>query len=289
MHNVYYIVTLFTVFLSTNIQANNTDEVTHITWLQSDTPPFHLPKTEDAPTGGLCDYLVEQLINELPNITHTRLIVPQKRIGKYLDEGQTACFPCMIHRQKKTTRATYSIPTTVYPPFAIITTEQNATLISQRHSSPVNLVKLLTDDNFVFGQSAARKFTPALNTITRNTKSYENASLSWNSDNESSAVINRINHGYIDYTIDYPFLADYFNRFTPLTNVVTLPITNHQDNLVLGAVGCSSHAANNFADNALRQINQVLQQSILSSEQYQISQRQWLAATFPDFNMTINN
>ncbi|MGO3848421.1 MAG: ABC transporter substrate-binding protein, partial [Pseudoalteromonas prydzensis] len=78
---------------------------------------------------------------------------------------------------------------------------------------------------------------------------------------------------------------DYFNRFTPLTNVVTLPITNHQDNLVLGAVGCSSHAANNFADNALRQINQVLQQSILSSEQYQISQRQWLAATFPDFNM----
>ncbi|WP_283710198.1 ABC transporter substrate-binding protein [Pseudoalteromonas prydzensis] len=270
------------LLLSASATANN--NVEEITWLQSDTAPFHLNKTSKAPNGGLCDYLIEQLIEQLPNIKHTRLLVPQKRIGKYLDEGKMACFPCMIHRTKSTDRVVYSIPTTVYPPFSIITTPAKAETISLQHGDPVQLIKLLTDSNFIFGQTAARKFTTEINEIARNTKSYDHASLSWSSENESSAVIARLNHGYIDYTIDYPFLADYYNRFSELSNVVALPIAN-QSNLVLGAIGCSTHAPNNFANNALRQINQVLQQNILPSAQYQASQRQWLEATFPDFIM----
>ncbi|CAM3715903.1 MULTISPECIES: hypothetical protein [Pseudoalteromonas] len=278
----WHFISIFLIFLaSANAAANNT--VSEITWLQSDTAPFHLKKSTHAPDGGLCDYLIEQLIETLPNIKHTRLLLPQKRIGKYLDEGQMACYPCMIHREKSTDRVTYSMPTTVYPPFNIITTPANAEAISLRHGDPVQLINLLTDTHFIFGQTAARKFTQEINEIARNTKSYENASLSWSSENESRAVIARLNHGYIDYTIDYPFLADYYNRFSELSNVVALPIANHQSNLVLGAVGCSSNAPNNFANNALQQINQVLQHTILPSVQYQASQRQWLESTFPDF------
>lgn len=283
MRSVYYIITLFFYFSSNYAYANRTNTITEITWLQSDTAPFHLEKSTQAPAGGLCDYLVEQLIAQLPEIKHTRFLLPQKRIGKYLDEGKMACYPCMIHRTKSTDRAAYSIPTTVYPAFNIITTPTNAKAISLRHGAPVQLINLLTDNHFIFGQTAARKFTRKINEIAYNTKSYENASLSWGSENESSAVIARLNHGYIDYTIDYPFLADYYNRFSELSNVVALPIADHQNNLVLGAIGCSANAPNNFANNALRQINRVLQQSILPSAQYQTSQRQWLESTFPDF------
>ncbi len=284
MRIVYYIVALFSFFSSVYVLANTTDEVTHITWLQSNTAPFHLAKTAQTPDGGLCDYLVEQLISELPDIKHTRLMLPQKRIGKYLDEGQQACFPCMIHRKVNTPRVFYSVPTTVYPPFAIIASAKTAKVISQQHSSPINLVKLLTDNKFIFGQSAARKFTPELNTIARNTKSDQHTSLSWNSENESSSVINRLNHGYIDYTIDYPFLADYYNRFSEFDNVVTLPIADHADKLVLGAIGCSTNAPNNFANNALKKINRVLTNSILPSAKYQQTQRILLENTFAEFD-----
>ena len=97
-------------------------------------------------------------------------------------------------------------------------------------------------------------------------------------------MINRLNHGYIDYTIDYPFLADYYNRFSEFDNVVTLPIADHADKLVLGAIGCSTNAPNNFANNALKKINRVLTNSILPSAKYQQTQRVLLENTFAEFD-----
>lgn len=278
----WYLIQFLSYVFASNVAASST--ITQITWLQSDNPPFHIAKSIKAPNGGLCDYLTEELIKQLPNIKHTRTIVPQARIGKYLDDGHTACYPCMIYREKNTTRAAYSIPTTVYPAFSVIAAPQKAQQITQRHGDPVQLVKLLTDKKFIFGKSAARKFSPEINQIAHNTKVYENASLSWSSENESNAVIARLNHGYIDYTIDYPFMADYYNRFSAQDNVTTLAISDNENNMVLGAIGCSASSANDFAKKLLPQINTILQQKILPSKEYQSSQRQWLEHTFSDFN-----
>ncbi|WP_394192734.1 ABC transporter substrate-binding protein [Pseudoalteromonas atlantica] len=264
--------------------ANTTDNISEITWLQSDTPPFHLNKSELTPYGGLCDNLVEQLIEHLPSLKHTRVVMPQKRIGKNLDEGENACFPCMIYLKEDTARATYSVPTAVYPPFSIITTANNATKINNKHGQPVQLVNLLIDPEFVFGQSAARKFTPKLNEIAKNTQIYNSASLSWSSENESKTVISRINHGYIDYTIDYPFMADYFNRENEHNTIVSLNFEANQAPFVMGAIGCSSSAPNEFGRKAIEKINKVLTQKVLPSKAYQRSQLFWLENSFTNFN-----
>ncbi|MCQ8879083.1 ABC transporter substrate-binding protein [Pseudoalteromonas shioyasakiensis] len=264
--------------------SSSSQNIEEITWLYSDTAPFHLAKSEQSPDGGLCDYLTEQLIKELPQIKHTRLQIPNQRITKYLTEGHKACHPCMIHRKNSTPRAKYSIPTTVYPPFSIITTTANAKKISQLHGPTVRLISLLTDSSFIFGKSAARKFTNEINTVAQNTGINSKASLSWSSENESRAVISRLNHGYIDYSIDYPFVADYYNRNTKLNNVVTLSIDSPREKFVLGAVGCSATAPNDFAKKALKIINDRLEQNILPSEKYQESQRKWLKNTFTDFD-----
>ena len=264
--------------------ADTAGTIKEITWLQSATPPFHLNKTKLNPHGGLCDNLIEQLIEYLPSLKHTRIVMPQKRIGKNLDEGRNVCFPCMIHRTTDTARATYSIPTAVYPPFHIITTTKNATKINKKHGQPVKLVNLLIDPEFVFGQSAARKFTPKLNEIARNTQVYNSASLSWSSENESKTVISRINHGYIDYTIDYPFMADYFNRENKLNRIVSLNFEANQAPFVMGAIGCSSSAPNGFAQQAIKKINRVLTQKILPSKTYQQGQHFWLENSFSNFN-----
>lgn len=281
----YTLKLIFGTFITLQSSTSLSKDIDEITWLYSDTAPFHLSKHEQSPDGGLCDYLTEQLIKELPQIKHTRLQLPNQRITKYLTEGHAACHPCMIHRDKSTLRAMYSVPTTVYPPFSIITTKNNAKTISQQHGSPVQLINLLTDNSLVFGQTAARQFTNEINVIAKNTGAKEKGSLSWGSDNESYAVISRLNHGYIDYSIDYPFVADYYNRFTKQNNVVALPIEAPKNTFVLGAVGCSATAPNNFAEKALKLINERLKNSILPSEKYQATQRQWLKGTFEDFDI----
>lgn len=274
---------LFFCFVSSSAFAAEKTDISKILWLQSANPPFHLEKSEHAPAGGLCDNLVEQLIENLPDIKHSRATIPQKRIGKYLDEGKMVCFPCMIHKKQANSRATFSIPTAIYPAFNIITSKSNAQKITQLHGLPVNLVSLLTDMSFIYGKSEARKFTNKLNEIVLNTKSSEHTSYSSSSDNESHAVIARINREYIDYTIDYPFIAHYFKRFSKNPQLTALPIEGQKNKLIHGAIGCSTSAANNFATQAISQINQVLKNIILNSTEYKQSQHYWLNTTINDF------
>lgn len=254
-----------------------------ITWLENDAKPFYIDKSNAYPHGGLCNEITDMLIEALPNINHSKVMLPQKRGSKYLDDGQMACYACMIHRDKKTNRATYSIPTTVYPPFSVLSTEEKALKIKQKHGNPVSLISLLTDANFMFGQNDARKFGNKLDAIAKNTKLYESAALSGNGSSPNFALLSQLEHGYIDYTIDYPYVADYYNQQNQ-QNIQKLSIVNPAQNVVFGAIGCSTNAPNNYAEKVLAEINEALKNKVLPSERYQQSQRTWLEKSFPEFS-----
>ena len=254
-----------------------------ITWLETDNKPFFLDKSEQYPFGGLCNNITDQLIEAMPNFKHQKSLLPPKRLSKYLDEGHLACYACMIHRDKKTNRATYSIPTTVYPPFSVLSTEEKILKIKQKHGNPVSLISLFTDANFIYGQNDARKFGSKLDKIAKNTKLYESAALSGNGSSPNFALLSQLEHGYIDYTIDYPFVADYYNQ-QHQKNIQKLTIVNPAQNVVFGAIGCSTSAPNNYAEKVLAKINEALKSKVLPSERYQQSQRVWLEQSFPEFS-----
>ena len=263
--------------------ADNTHPIKEIVWLQSYTPPFHMDKDSHAPQGGICDNLTEQLINSIDDVKHTRLIVPQERINKHLNEGDNACFPCVIHKKTANGVLQFSTPTTVYPPFSVLTTQKLAPEIHAKHGSPIKLIHLLSDEQYVYGQAAARKFTSKINKIIENTTVYHKASLSWSSENESQAVIARLSRGFLDYTIDYPFMGDYFVNHSKFKNIVSLPIEEDPREFVLGAIGCAVRAPNDFATKALNKINKALHKQVLQSPAYINSQRFWLEQSFPQF------
>ncbi len=264
--------------------ADENMPIKEIIWLQSYTPPFHIAKSEDTPQGGICDNLTEQLMDEISDVKHTRLIVPQERINKYLNEGQNICFPCVIHKKVNNHLFNYSAPTTVYPPFNIITTKELAPELNKKHGSPIKLINLLADNSYVYGQAAARKYTDKINKIIENTTAQHKASLSWSSENESQAVISRLSRGFLDYSIDYPFMSDYFVNYSKFKNVVSLAIEEDSRDYVLGAVGCAANAPNNFAAQAINKINKALKSKVLNSEKYLQSQQFWLEQSFPEFN-----
>ena len=254
-----------------------------ITWLQSNTPPFHLQPDELQP--GLCDNLTKQLISAIEDVKHTHLVMPQKRINKYIQEGRNVCFPCVIHKKSANKVYIYSNPTAIYPAFSIIATKSKADIISKKHGNPIDLISLFTDESFTYGQAGARLFSADLNTIIENSLTHQNVSLSWNSDNESGAVINRLRHGFLDYSLDYPFMASYFNKQINLKEIISIPIAKSKNSLIQGAVGCATNAPNNFASQAITKINAVLKSSILSSSTYQQSQRYWLDEHIENFDM----
>lgn len=254
-----------------------------ITWLETDNKPFFVDKSEQYPLGGLCNNITDLLIEAMPNFKHQKSLLPPKRLSKYLDDGHLACYACMIHRDKKTNRATYSIPTAVYPSFSVLSTEERALKIKQKHGNPVSLISLLTDANFIYGQNDARKFGSKLDAIAKNTKLYESAALSGTGSHANQALLSQLEHGYIDYTIDYPFVADYYNQQNQ-QNIQKLSIANPTQNVVFGAIGCSTNAPNNYAEKVLAEINEALKNKVLPSEKYQQSQRIWLEQSFPEFS-----
>lgn len=250
-----------------------------ITWLENDGKPFFVEKSSTTSHGGLCNEITDMLIEALPDINHSKVMLPQKRGSKYLDDGHMACYACMIHRDKKTNRATYSIPTTVYPPFSVLSTEEKTLKIKQKHGNPVSLISLFTDANFIYGQNDARKFGSQLDKIAKNTKLYESAALSGNGSSPNFALLSQLEHGYIDY----PFVADYYNQ-QHQKNIQKLTIVNPAQNVVFGAIGCSTSAPNNYAEKVLAEINEALKNKVLPSERYQQSQRVWLKQSFPEFS-----
>ncbi len=258
------------IFFAVKAQAN---EQLSITWLENDNKPFYLRKSNIAPYGGLCNHITDLLIDALPNIQHSKLTVPQKRAGKYIKDGHMACYTCLIHRED-TNFVSYSIPTTVYPPFMVLTRPEKADLISSKHGSPLSLISLLTDPKLIFGQYSGRKFDPQIQQIATNTKLYEKAALNSTGSNTNYAILTQIANGYTDYTIDYPFIADFYNNHND-KKIIKLSIGEPKQDYILGAIGCSAQAPNNFADKALKHINTALKNSILIDKTYLDSQQYW--------------
>ena len=270
------------VIFSVYSHALTAKPIEEILWLQSKTPPFHLDA--DASQSGLCDNLTEQLIATIKDVKHTRLFVPQKRINKYIKEGKKVCFPCVIHKNSANETYTYSNPTSIYPAFSIITTAKKASTLTKKHGNPIDLVNLLNDESFTYGQAEARQFSSHINTIIENSLTHHNVSLSWSSDDESGVVIDRLRHGFLDYSLDYPFMASYFNQQQHPIKIVSIPIAQNTSSLVKGAIGCATNAPNNFADQAITKINAALKNTILKSAAHQQSQQYWLSEHIDNFD-----
>lgn len=281
MDTARYFCLLFLIFSSNSISQSK-NQLTEILWLQSNTPPFHL--NSENTQMGLCDNLTKQLISSIKDVKHTRLFVPQKRINKYIKEGKNVCFPCVIHKKSTNEVYTYSRPTSIYPEFSIITTNQKAETLTKAHGNPINLISLLSDERFTYGQAAARRFSPHINMIIENSLSHHNVSLSLSSDNESGVVIDRLRHGFLDYSLDYPFMASYFNQQQHPIKIVSIPIAQNTRSLIKGAVGCATNAPNDFANQAVKKINAALESTILESAAHQLSQRHWLSEHIDNFD-----
>lgn len=242
----------------------------------SDTPPFHIESGKFS-SKGICDGLISEIEYHNPDVHFDTLIAPEVRISKMLDDGAPVCFPCMIYREKATSRSQYSIPTTLYPPYVLIIKKSDKTKF-ESFGSPVKLEQLLQDRKLRLGREVARKYGD-LQEMIQTSPAYQNSIASHNSIRSSEAIAELVTKGRVDYAIDY--LTTY--RYLTLTgheSLAMLPIEEAGD-FVTGAIGCSASNPE-FSKKALKIINETLKESVLASPAYKEHLSFWMDS-FPDY------
>lgn len=241
-----------------------------ITWVVSDTPPFHIEEGKLS-NQGICDNLTREIELHNPEVEFETLVAPEARISKMLDSGEPVCFPCMIHRDAPTSRSAYSIPTHLYPPFVVIVSKRSLDKFKTL-GSPIDINNLLNAPNLILGKEIARKYGSLQQTIV-SSNAYKNAVISHRFDTSTESIAELLRKGRIDYTIDYPTTFNYF-KYKGYTEFVMLPIDKKQS-YVKGAIGCSASNPD-FSNKALTIINKSLTQSVLQSETYQRGLNYWM-------------
>ncbi|MCG7571111.1 hypothetical protein MHM89_14385 [Pseudoalteromonas sp. CNC9-20] len=251
-----------------------------VTWLRINAPPFSMPASSS--DSGICDDIVDEIIARTPDLKHDSIHLPQMRLKSYFEQGKNVCVPCLIKRDNHPL-VTFSTRTSVYPPMGIVTTAQKQRSITEKHGSPVRLYSLLNDKGLRYGQGAGRKYSPWIEQIKSRVQNNQAVTLNYRGADQASVLGDMLVNERIDFGIDYPFIATYYNRHHD-AQLVTLPIANNQESLVFGAIGCAKRADNDFATTFINRINPIIRDHILPSESYRQHQSNWLSEYFDDFS-----
>lgn len=245
-----------------------------IQWLINDAPPFFIFSGEHK-NQGICDITLGYIKKALPEIEHEELILPHTRLGKVLDDGAMACFPCMIKRGTGTKRAIYSSPTVVYPPHVLVTTSHFFHKNEFHQMDDISLQDLLTNNNFIMAKHGGRKFGIVLDEVLQKYSDKADELILRNESKSTTSILEMLRLGRADFSIEYPAIINYYNvsQTEPLH---TIKIHENRDTPVAGAIGCSTNAPDNFAQRALLEINSALTQIVIDTT-YQQQVSQWFS------------
>ncbi|MEC9262764.1 MAG: hypothetical protein VYD53_15560 [Pseudomonadota bacterium] len=240
-----------------------------IRWIKNPSPPFHILDGHHAGYG-ICDVLVDKINVRLAPLETTIDIYPQSRINRLIDGTENLCFPCMIKRQD-TDRFVYSKKTTVYPPLGIILRKE---LLAELYPTPpetLSLAELLNNDSLTFGFAGARRFPDELQNAI-DTHKEDNNVLALPGVLGPLRLLKQIDFERIHYTLDYPGVLRYFaikENNQSLTYVLT---TEHGEQPVFGAIGCTNNA---WGKRAVKAIDSVLDE-VIADPEYRENQTFWL-------------
>lgn len=245
MHRLFYL-----WFFSMSLTADAAEKTIH--WAINDAPPFHI-LSGPFQGQGICDQLIAAVNRLAPELNSTILVMPQARISQALQQKSNLCFPCMIYQSPDTEQdlAYFSEPTHRYQPYKIITTSSMANQIQQQYGQPVALTRLLADQHFRLGYPAGRRYQE-LEPLLRLYPPF----LARTGDGGAGAILQMIEAQRLDYTVDYPIVAHYYQQIRQ-TELVMLPIAEQQQQHISGAVGC---ARNDWGKQTIDLINKLMPQ-----------------------------
>lgn len=243
------------------------DERFTIRWAINPSPPFHI--VEGPLRGqGICDVLIDELRQYMPEINHTVEQLPHSRIRMHSEQNENLCFPCMIKRDSSPVWV-YSDITVVHPPLGIIGDRKRLAPFADKQAR-ISLAKLAADPQLRFGRPAARAYPAPLQEIV---EKYNDNPYFFKLSGQTATVriLEQIVMDRLDYTLEYPTILRYYRLSQPSRGLQYFPTTELGNNPVPGAIGCTNNA---WGERAVSLINKALD-DVLIDEDYINQQAFW--------------
>ena len=244
-----------------------TDERFTIHWAINPSPPFHI--VDGALKGqGICDVLIDELKQYMPDVNHTVSQLPHSRIRMHSEQKENLCFPCMIKRESSPVWI-YSNITVVHPPLGIIGDRKRLAPFADEQAR-ISLAKLAADKTLRFGRPAARAYPPVLQTIV-DENSENPLFFKLSGQTATVRILEQIVMNRLDYTLEYPTILRYYRLSQSSRDLQYYPTTELGNNPVPGAIGCTK---SDWGERAITLINKGLE-NVLVDEDYVNQQAFW--------------
>lgn len=170
-----------------------------------DWPPWYILEGDDKGTGQF-NYILDLAQKSLPQYNHLTEEMNWSRFWHEI-ENTNMCYVFGLKKGNREDLAHFSSPHTLVLPNAIIMRKKDIEKLGNPES--YSIATLLRDKRFKGVAEKTRSFTNSIDTVL---KKNEQGSNLTRVDENSESLIRMLSAGRIDYTIDYPIVATYFDK-----------------------------------------------------------------------------
>lgn len=190
-----------------------------LTWMILDWPPWMIIEGEDKGMGRFNNILKIAQEN-LPEYDHVTEKMNWARFWHEVENNKNICYPFGLKSVKREKIVYYSAPHTFVLPNAIIMKKETAQILGNPKS--YSILQLLKDDRLKGYAEKNRSFTKKVDSIM---KDQEPGSNLIRVSESTESLLKMIIMGRIDYTIEYPIVAAYYQRkLSASGSLVSIPI-----------------------------------------------------------------
>ena len=191
-----------------------------ITWMVLDWPPWMIIEGEDKGTGRF-NFILRVAQENLPEYDHVEEKMNWARFWHEVEDNNNVCYPFGLKSGNRDEIAYYSAPHTLVLPNAIIIRKDIAKKLG--NPSSYSIVELIQDQQFKGYVEKNRSFTKEMDGIL---KQHEGDSNLTRVSSDAKSLVKMVIAGRIDYTLEYPIVAAYFERENGYSGTLTsIPIS----------------------------------------------------------------
>ncbi len=202
-------------FWCAHVHTSNKPE---ILWATNDSPPFHI-LSGPLQGQGFCDVLIAELSKQLPEYSHNQAVFPHARITQMRQNQAPLCFACMILKPD-TLETVYSQQTHSYQPHKLIYRPELQEQLYLLFGERPRFADILAEPSLSFGQAPSRKFGAQLQPILT-PYLIQSHVKTLNTSQEAFGVMDMVQRGRVDYTIDYAVVGRYYELVTVVSCVTS--------------------------------------------------------------------
>lgn len=177
-----------------------------ITWMVLDWPPWMMLEGEDKGEGRF-NYILNEVHENLPQYEHSTVKMNWARFWHEVKNKKNICYVFGLKSGKRADLVYYSEPHTLVLPNAIIMKKETVEKLG--NPDTYSIVKLLQDKRFKGYAEKNRSFTATIDNVL---KQHEPGSNLERVSESPESLIKMVKAGRIDYTIEYPIVASYYDR-----------------------------------------------------------------------------